>query len=172
MKEENIFPANGLLLRGPNIFRLTSSSGATLWSVTLKPWEWIIYSSVWDSNCQKQQPGGGSEQIKWNTCLQTYREPVCVVYHTVNVTVKSSTPCLELAGARHWSSSLHSCDVSADRWRLRGKEEGEGSNQPFTGACSEMHMLRGLLMVLQRRAQFCLDCLRMDSSGQLVSLCS
>lgn len=39
------------------------------------------------------------------------------------------------------------------------------------GACSERHMLSGLLMALQRRAQFCLDCSRTDSSGQLASLC-
>lgn len=178
VREKNIFPSEWSIAQGPNIFRLTSSSGATSSTVTLKPREWIICSSVWDSKCPKQAARHGFRTNKakrmftdlQRTCLCCISQCSIDCCEELNplVWTGSSRPLIFLAFSVLWCL----CRQMEVEWRLGWVGVGWGGKESFAGACSEMHMFSGLLMVLQRRAQFCLDCLRMDSSGQLASLCS
>lgn len=128
-----------------------------LWIIALDTDKWMICSSGWASSCQYSRK---SAQIKHNAHLQACGEPVCVIYHTIKQVQIAVEHWRGLAAAGHWSFLLCSLQTA-------GREGVHVS----TGACSQMHMLSGLLMVLLRPAQFCLDCMRNGSSGQLASLC-
>lgn len=144
---------------------MTFGDGATSWCITLKPREWIIFSSVADSNSQKHgmKTNNGKHMFK-----HLQRSTWCCTSLP-----NTCTDCCE----RVLFLSLNWREQSIDLFLLRCaaiplQTDGikEGPKAFHFGACSQMHTLCGLLMVLQRRAQFCLDCLRIDSSGQLASL--
>lgn len=113
--------------------------------------------------------GRWSKQIKWNTFTDLQRACLCCIsYCKCNLDSCEELYLFALTGRSRALISLAFAVLWCLCRQMGGRERG--ANSLFFGACSERHTLNTHLMVLQRRAQFCSDCLRMGSSGQLALL--
>ena len=123
--------------------------------------EWNICSSVRPSKCQKLC-------LKASEVKHAFKDLERACFCCISRCKCSTDRCEKLYPFALTGSSraLISAAFTA-LWCLCRQmwENGKGGKWPFFRACSEMHTLSALLMALQRRAQFCLDCLRMGSSG-------